>query len=79
MSLADNFCIEINAHPPQPTRAAEKSESPEMFFLIAILLVMVAPLVVPVAVSIIHTLNGWTQRGAGSRPVFAPALAGAAA
>jgi len=57
-----------------------------MFFLIAILLVMVAPLVVPVTVTIVHAVNDWRQRAAAAaartgaaRPVFAPALAGAAA
>ena len=58
-----------------------------MFFLIAILLVMVAPLVVPVTATIVHAVKNGRQRVAtaapartgAARPVFAPALAGAAA
>jgi hypothetical protein len=48
-----------------------------MFYLIAILLVMVSPLAVPVAVSIAHSVSNWRRSVAGARPVFSPAIRGA--
>jgi hypothetical protein len=53
-----------------------------MFYLIAIVLVVASPLVVPVTVSILHAINNWKQNAAGAlagvvRPSFGPALRGA--
>jgi hypothetical protein len=56
-----------------------------MFYLITIFLVIVSPLVVPVTVQILHTLNEWKQRATAARPAtvgavrpaFSPAFAGA--
>jgi hypothetical protein len=53
-----------------------------MFYLIAIFLVIVSPLAVPVAVSIVHAVNNWKQNAAPAlaravRPAFGPALMGA--
>jgi hypothetical protein len=87
VNLADNFCVELNA-PVEPTQdlpAQRRKVSPTMFYLIAIFLVMVSPLVVPVTVQILHTINGWKQRAADARPAlagavrpaFGPALRGA--
>jgi len=47
------------------------------FYLFAIVLVMVSPLIVPVSVSILHTARDWKQRAGAIRPAFAPAFAGA--
>jgi hypothetical protein len=56
-----------------------------MFYLFAIVLVMVSPLIVPVSVAILHTVRDFKQRAAEARPAiagavrpaFAPAFAGA--
>ena len=53
-----------------------------MFYLIAIVLVIASPLVVPVTVSILHAINNWKQNAAPAlaravRPAFGPALMGA--
>jgi hypothetical protein len=50
------------------------------FYVFAIGLVMVSPLIVPVSVTIVHAVRG-KQRAAAfagaARPAFAPAFAGA--
>jgi hypothetical protein len=81
VALADNFCVELNAPSASPphfitTQASTESET-NMFYLIAILLVMVSPLAVPVAASIAHSVNNWRRSVAGARPVFSPAIRGA--
>jgi hypothetical protein len=53
-----------------------------VFYLIAIVLVVVSPLFVPVAVSIGHGLKNWKRSAAPAlagvaRPAFGPALGGA--
>jgi hypothetical protein len=56
-----------------------------VFYLFAIVLVMVSPLIVPVSVTILHAARDWKQRAAAARPAiagaarpaFAPAFAGA--
>ena len=53
-----------------------------MFYLIAIVLVIASPLVVPVTVSILHAINNWKQNAAPAfagvvRPAFGPAVRGA--
>ena len=52
-----------------------------LFYLTAIIFIIVSPLVVPAAVSIIHTVRDLRERAAGARaafkPAFAPAMAGA--
>ena len=56
-----------------------------VFYLFAIVLVMVSPLIVPVSVTILHTVRDFKQRAAAirpaiagaARPAFAPAFAGA--
>jgi hypothetical protein len=55
------------------------------FYLFAIVLVMVSPLIVPVSVTILHTVRDFKQRATAARPAiagavrpaFAPAFAGA--
>jgi hypothetical protein len=52
------------------------------FYLFAIVLVLVSPLIVPVSVSILHAVRDLKQRAATARPAiarpaFAPAFAGA--
>ena len=55
------------------------------FYLFAIVLVMVSPLIVPISVTIVHTVRDFKQRATASRPAFAgaarpafaPAFAGA--
>jgi hypothetical protein len=56
-----------------------------LFYLVAIVMVMVSPLIVPISVSILHAVRGFQQRTAVARPAiagavrpaFAPAFAGA--
>jgi hypothetical protein len=46
-----------------------------MFYLFAIVLVMVSPLIVPVSITILHTVRDWKLAGA---PAFAGAVPAAA-
>ena len=56
-----------------------------VFYLFAIVLVMVSPLIVPISVTIVHTVRDFKQRATAARPAFAgaarpafaPAFAGA--
>jgi hypothetical protein len=58
-----------------------------VFYLVAILLVMVFPLAVPTIVSIVHAIFNWRQSAGAAQlvtagpvgPAFAPAPRGAAA
>jgi hypothetical protein len=47
------------------------------FYVFAIGLVMVSPLIVPVSVTIVHAVRDFKQCAAAARPAFAPAFAGA--
>jgi hypothetical protein len=51
------------------------------FYLFAIVLVMVSPLIVPISVTIVHAVREFKQRATAARPAFAgaarPAFAGA--
>jgi hypothetical protein len=55
------------------------------FYLFAIVLVMVSPLIVPISVTVVHTVRDFKQRATAARPAFAgaarpafaPAFAGA--
>jgi hypothetical protein len=81
VSVADMFCDELNA-PSQDQPASRRKVSATMFYLIAIVLVIASPLVVPVAVSILHGVKNWKQNAAPAfagvvRPAFGPALRGA--
>jgi hypothetical protein len=56
--------------------------SATVFYLIAIVLVIASPLVVPAAFSILHAVNNWRQNAAPAlagavRPGFGPTLRGA--
>lgn len=48
------------------------------FYLFAIVLVMVSPLIVPVSVTIVHAVRDFKQRAAAARPAFAGAVPAAA-
>jgi hypothetical protein len=48
-----------------------------VFYLIAIVIVVVAPLIVPVVATAYHGIRDMRQRAGGFRPAFAPAFAGA--
>ena len=48
-----------------------------LFYIVAIVLVIVSPLIVPVAVSIREAVSGWQRRAAAARPARSPAIAGA--
>lgn len=56
-----------------------------LFYLVAIVLVMVSPLIVPVSITILHAVRDFKQRVAAARPgiagavrpPLAPAFAGA--
>ena len=56
-----------------------------LFYLVAIVLVLVSPLIVPISVTILHAVRDFKQRAAAARPAiagavrpaFGPALAGA--
>ena len=45
-----------------------------LFYLTAIILVIASPLVVPVSVTVLHTVRDWKQRAAAARPAFAGAI-----
>ena len=50
-----------------------------LFYIAAIVLVIVSPLVVPTAVTIFHAVSDWRQKVArpAVKPAFSPAIAGA--
>jgi hypothetical protein len=89
VNSVDKFCCELKASVTlaidQP--ASRRKVSQTVFYLVAILFVVVFPLAVPVAVSAVHAIGNWKQRiGAGRRAgvrtvpaVLAPASQGAVA
>ncbi len=87
VGAADSSCDELNAEcststaDPRFSRKKVRAIVSSLFYLIAIVLVMASPLVVPVTVTIAHAVSDWRQRARALRPAFksafSPAIAGA--